>query len=988
MKNPVLALSEQAQAFWAKTGAEDSPAVGMSLPQHMLDSAMTAEYLWEHWLAPGSKKWLAGQLALPLAQAKAVFAWLVASHDVGKASPEFAGQLDARNNPDLFGYRQKIVDAGFDFPVDKTSPDRRCPHSVYSQSIIAAWLQQRFVGADSETVQSLAQISGAHHGLPADFRLDADSTRMDKQLLKDARPGRPLANWWQVWDELLTFVLDYTGAEPGLGRILAGGALAAEAQFFMTGATIMADWIASNPDFFPYGRPLDQQQRFAAAVARLDLPQPWQPLGQGQLDALGFYRQRFAWGGQARLRPMQRVALEAAASVEGAALVCIEAPMGQGKTEAGLIVAEVLAAQAGKSGLMFAAPTQATADALFTRVKQWAKQAAAGSGVVSMFLGHSKAAFNRDFRDMRFSNMRFSSRPIQTFDEEGGQRTGQANVIAHQWFSRKKGVLANFVVGTVDQVLMLALAARHVMLRHLGLGQKVVVIDEVHAYDAYMNVYLQDALFWLGRMGAPVVLMSATLPANLRRQLCAAYARGLGYGGAVSSKNTFGFLRSARAEPAESAGAASSELDFSYPVIHTVSAASRGQARRWEVEQGQGQQAVTVHPVGDSFADLDGVLAALEQDGGCAAVICNTVARAQEVYEHLSGQFAAEELLLVHSRFLAGDRARMEQRLLDALGKKARPGQGRPYRMIVVGTQVIEQSLDIDFDVMVTDFAPVDLILQRMGRLHRHDREGQRPARFAQPICYVRGVESHGDEARVPEFVKVAELIYQRAVLLSSYAVLLPFFEGEALQLPQHISRLVQCAYATDPRLPATWEQAWREAENERLEQVSQSRGKADFFSMGGRPKPTMFDYMANRLQRADKDELQAQAKVRDTDETLEVIVIQSLDGGQTYTPLLPGFEGEHFAMDDADKPSSKLANVLAASTIRLPFQFADRYERGRNMFDQALEELEENYIASWQNHFLLKGQLAMVLDENMECQLAGYRVRYSREYGLQVEKP
>ncbi|WP_255521076.1 CRISPR-associated helicase Cas3' [Rothia sp. ZJ1223] len=974
MSNPVKNLSAQVQSFWAKTGDKETPVPGMSLPQHMLDSAMVAQRLWECWLSEGSKLNVAEKLGLTPEDACAFVAWVVGTHDIGKATPEFSGQLDSRQNQELFVYRQKIEDAGYEFPVSLTNVQGRCAHSQYSQSIITSWLT-RVLGDEAEPVETAAQtvahISGAHHGLPADRPTNICPDRRDEQLLEYVDDYEKYANWGEAWKELLGFITEQTGAKHALRQLInGGGGIPAELQFFLTGLTIMSDWIASNADYFPYETNIeDQNLRIETAFSRLALNSPWQPSSLKNLEPEEIYSQRFGWEGDINLRPMQRVAIEAARSLPHGGLICIEAPMGQGKTEAGLVAAEILAHRAGKNGLMFAAPSQATADALFTRVDQWAQRAAATSECVSMYLAHSKNQLNEEFKQKRFARINTS--------EPGTDSHQFANVVAHQWFSKKRGVLSNFVVGTVDQVLMMALASRHVMLRHLGLSEKVIIIDEVHAYDAYMNVYLINALKWLGKMRAPVVLMSATLPSATRKKLLDAYALGLHNDSS----------RKRRPSQGQPPAPQKVEVDLSYPVIHTVSADSAGVPQKWVIEQPPQQQEFSVRVMDDSFAELDSVLAPLETDGGCAAIICNTVGRAQEVYEHLQGTFTEQEVMLVHSRFLALDRVAMEQNLVSKLGKKARHGAGRPHRLIVVGTQVIEQSLDIDFDVMITDHAPVDLILQRMGRLHRHERAGQRPEVFERPICYVRGVEQLGSESKPPTFVKAAELIYAKAFLLSSYAQLMPYFEGKQLRIPADISALVQQAYMDSPTLPTSWANEWDEAQQKLKEQQNIGVKKAGVFSM--QPgKDFMFDYFGKggRALGTDSDEAKAQAKVRDTDETLEVIVVQADTTGEQYRPLSSDYKGIYFDVESPEKPDWKLANILAGSTIRLPHQFADNGKpAAENPFDKALGELERNYIPGWQQHYLLKDQLTLMLDANYECLLAGKKIRYSQELGLQV---
>lgn len=201
----------------------------------------------------------------------------------------------------------------------------------------------------------------------------------------------------------------------------------------------------------------------------------------------------------------------------GPGVMVVEAPMGIGKTEAALAAAEVLAYRFHCGGLIVALPTMATTDAMFGRVLAWVRSLPSPHQL-SMYLAHSKAALN----DEAGTLPRHCAGHL--YDEQG---KASAAAVAMGWLSgRKKGVLSTFVVATIDQVLFGALRSRHLALRHLALAGKVVIVDEVHAADAYMRAYLCRALQWLGAYGTPVVLLSATLPPDQREELLNAYESG------------------------------------------------------------------------------------------------------------------------------------------------------------------------------------------------------------------------------------------------------------------------------------------------------------------------------------------------------------------------------------------------------------------------------------------------------------------------------
>lgn len=190
--------------------------------------------------------------------------------------------------------------------------------------------------------------------------------------------------------------------------------------------------------------------------------------------------------------------------------------MGVGKTEAALAGADLLGSRNGCGGLFFGLPTQATSNGIFPRIEEWAsKEADAEQMVLGIRLAHGAAEMNDEYRSLFHGTA--------STDEDDDRES----LWVHPWFEgRKQALLADFVIGTIDQLLMAALKQKHVMLRHLGLAGKVVIVDECHAYDAYMNQFLYRALNWLGAYGVPVILLSATLPYAKRTAMIRSY-RGL-----------------------------------------------------------------------------------------------------------------------------------------------------------------------------------------------------------------------------------------------------------------------------------------------------------------------------------------------------------------------------------------------------------------------------------------------------------------------------
>lgn len=362
-------------------------------------------------------------------------------------------------------------------------------------------------------------------------------------------------------------------------------------------------------------------------------------------------------------------------AVTGPGIYILEAPMGFGKTEAALYAAYQALARHDAAGVYFALPTQLTSNRMHERVDRYL-----GSILhkpASSALAHKDAWLSR-FRE---------------------QNMGEHAAPGGEWFeSGRRAILAPFAVGTVDQVLMAAMRVPWAPLRLLGLAGKVVILDEIHSYDSYMSQLLDALLRLLAQMGSTVIILSATLTKTRRESIVQAV--------------------SPRSRPCG---------DAPYPLLTVCNAGSDAQAVLVP-QPDQAQVSLQIMENDDpAFEEILNRAA----DGQQCVWLENTVGMAQDVFCRLAARAsnASIDIGLLHSRFSMSDRERNEKKWTDVLGKPGREGAearcacGR----ILVGTQVIEQSLDIDADFMVTRFCPTDLILQRLGRLWRHERDN-RPA--------------------------------------------------------------------------------------------------------------------------------------------------------------------------------------------------------------------------------------------------------------------
>lgn len=900
----------------------------------MLDTAAVAELLWEGFLPAPLRDELDAACE---GRGKQFFMWLAGVHDIGKATPAFQA-LD----PELAA---GVRAAGLSFP--RVGLDyRKCPHNLAGDQILRALLKSwRWPVRQSAWIGPM--VSG-HHG-------------------RITTVPRDMPTGDRAWQEAQAGLVGRVCAELGVDLVPPVAVPSPPAQLALSGAVVMADWLASNDQVFPPIRDLAEVSLANSRARAAQALRVLQISGGPQLGAGGDGRKQIgysfvdAFGFAAR--PVQELAVAVAAA--GPGLMIIEAPTGEGKTEAGLAVAEVFGAARGCDGLFMAMPTQATSDPMFARVLSWAdRYPGVGVGLL-----HGKRQLNPQWAAL------LDQVAIKGVDEYGldadpyGMPDGVAQADEHpgshtpaEWFlGRQRGLLMPFVVGTVDQLLLAAAAIRFVSLRHLGLFGKVVVVDEVHAYDAYMSEFLKEALRWLGGAGVPVVLMSATLPEQARHELLTSYGEGLTQLRADRWQWLGDDQTPAQGYPRISV--LRRDQPAAGPLaVEVVTCAPSGPDR---------EVAVAVLPEDDSdpwgpvAQELNGLLV----DGGVALVVCNTVGRAQACYQRLKGGFGADVVLL-HGRLLAGERAERAQRLLDELGPPpdpavaGRPNRVRPHRRIVVATQVAEQSFDIDADVLVSDLAPVDLLIQRLGRVHRHDRPaGSRPAALVRPRMLITGYTQVGG---VPAFPAGSEYVYQRLPLL---AAALAVSEQPVWVLPSGVPQLVSAAY-----WPSLWPESWRDdaaaAQIAWDDLLARRKSQADQFLLRGRNQLGTADLRGlHDRDAAVSDEETARAIVRDGEESVEVTLLDRDSEGEVRT-----LSGRCLGPDgDAVRSDPELLSEVIGSSVRLP---ADK-ALTRAVLDAGLSPLP-----GWLRHPWLGHSRVLFLGDQPSS-LNGFQISYDPELGL-----
>lgn len=632
------------------------------------------------------------KLALPHIEQRAqFFSWLLCWHDIGKFSSSFQQLYSHQNlpdsNKDTYNY-QKIA-----------------------HSTLGYWLWNNYLSVCSELFpQSLLStrklkraialwmpLTTGHHGRPPDVIQELNNFRQQdkdaaRELLLAIKPLFPLVEIPEYWDD-----------DDGI-------ALINQLSWFISAAVVLADWTGSSTHYFPrVSQSMSVECYWDLALNKAEeavavFPSPSNIAEFSGITALFPFIQQPT--------PLQQKALELDISAEGAQLFILEDVTGAGKTEAALILAHRLMAAGKARGLYFGLPTMATANAMFDRLAEsWLAMYEPDSRP-SLVLAHSARGLMDKFNQSIWSGNLIGSEEL---DEKQPFSQGCA-----AWFadSNKKALLAEVGVGTLDQAMMAVMPFKHSNLRMLGLSHKILLADEIHAYDNYMSRILESLVEKQAADGNATILLSATLSQQQRDRLVMAFAKG-----------------------AKSRAQAPLLGYDDYPWLTQVAGSevvSQHVKTRKEVER-----SVRIGWLSREHECVERIEQAV-RNGKCIAWIRNSVDDAIRLYRQLSsrGTVSPEDLILFHSRFAFHDRQRIETQTLNWFGKRS---ADRRHGKVIIATQVIEQSLDIDVDEMISDLAPVDLLIQRAGRLQRHirDRHGAVKA-FG------------GDERETPELLILA----------------------------------------------------------------------------------------------------------------------------------------------------------------------------------------------------------------------------------------
>ena len=501
--------------------------------------------------------------------------------------------------------------------------------------------------------------------------------------------------------------------------------------WLLAGLTCVADWIGSDERFFPADRP---------PVIGGDPAKT----AQYAITECGFrpvsIRKGLSFSDVFNFQP-RNAQLQFIERVSRPGLYVLEAPMGIGKTEAALYATYRLMEVGYHHGFYFALPTRLTSDRIHERVSQFLSTVT--DSQTPPKLAHGMAWLH--------------DCPWKYDDDEGRERH-----LVHSWFNpMKRALLYPFAVGTIDQALLSVLNVKHSFVRLFGLAGKVVILDEVHSYDMYTGTLLDELVNRLQQIGCTVIILSATLTGARRNRLAPAMS-------AVAATDDYPLMT----------GLPSDGPHLGDPFALRLTGPAPKKAR------------VRMEPWDNAAVANQAVAAARE--GRCIVCIANTVAKAQSWYRTVKSSMSEDAFPvgILHARFPMFRREAIENEWMGALGKNS---DARPRGCILIATQIVEQSVDIDADWMISELAPTDMLLQRMGRLWRHDRK-ERTCSVTELVI----VAQDPTACSTPEDVALTLgkencCVYAPYVLKRTFDVWNPL---RAVVLPGDIRGLIEATYA------------------------------------------------------------------------------------------------------------------------------------------------------------------------------------------------
>ncbi len=705
--------------LWAKSNPF------MSLWTHSVCAGICTEVFLSSKSSAAILRYLSEELQESCEKTIQLVSYLASVHDIGKAHPAFQSKDKDRMNLLKAGLPDAFSANKMEIPVSSFR------HEHYSAKVLRQIWKTK--GYDRTVICEFASVISLHHQKPK-----------DQHSLVD-----PVNKNWAAWQKELEDAMNHRFLKEAVFR---KPIHTDAACMLISSLIILMDWVSSSELF----RCAESMPESAIRDHASHVMQLYGLIDDHIFPRITDFQELFP--GIANPRPLQAAC---AGLNDQAPLTIIEAPMGEGKTEAALYIGSRICGNSGRRGIYMALPSQATSNQMHIRFGELLSHLDYGGAR----LLHGTAFLQENIPDAFVSE-----------DE----------AIAAKWIRPSRmGLLGANAVGTVDQAMAAVLKTKFSLIRLAGLSNKILIIDEIHAYDMYMSQIIETLLRWCHDMEIPVILLSATMQMAQKQRYLSCFKADLS--GGVSG---------------------------AYPLI--TQALPDHQLREIPVDASSHYQYI-FEPARMEYdaARIAAEAIASIKDEGCIAVMVNTVKHAQEIFRALNAEKdSGAEILLFHSRFPLNRRSEIEKRCVSLFGKDR---SNRPQKAVLVATQVVEQSIDLDFDGMFSELAPIDLLLQRAGRLHRH-RENSRPLSLQEPIVKVI-MPQDSESVNLDKRYGPSGYVYDPFLLFNTEKLL---SESRVVRVPEDIRGIVEEAYST---VTVENREAWIKRSFQELLETAQAKG-------------------------------------------------------------------------------------------------------------------------------------------------------------------
>lgn len=661
---------------------------------HLIDSMAVGDALWDNYLSSNQKNFLAERLGITLSETKSLVLYTIGMHDIGKANPYWLSHtLKLNSNHSLFQ----------DFPWKECSDQSdNWRHDLAGGVYFANHSQ---IAYPSYLGSLLIRTTSGHHGHFQDDKVLG--------MKEDFSTGKL---WVEAQQNIEALILQLSGMQPNMSVQKPSDSV----TLLITGLVVLADWLASNSKYiyavhqnYPtYQNHYVESVKHATNVLKREgLQKP-------------VWKENLSWGNIFPLipnpNPLQETFITHKSIFEQPGILLISAPMGMGKTESSLYAAAQFGKNLKLNGTWVALPTKATTNAMFERMvgvsDKWFNQS-----LNTVALMHSSSLIAEAIANTPTSE-RISSNQIlgdktatQIYDTESVQ-----DFISSFLQEKRQGGLSNLVTSTVDQMINVSIPLKHNMLRWVGLTNKTLILDEVHDFDVYTFGLIKKLVEWCATFQVPVIAMSATLSKKSQQDLFNAYVMNLNPRPPENKKENF-----VPAEGINSPG-------WLYGTVSENKIITTSEAIPEEKNPVMYQTYLT--KTKDFTETVTTICLEENKHNPTILVVCNTVNQATGIYRNLSTNSDIKiPIMLLHSRMTETQKTHIIKSMMEKVGKKA--SHRSPH--ILVATQIVQQSMDIDYDMLITPLAPLPDLLQRVGRVHRHPTPKRSHKYVNNPLAHI-----------------------------------------------------------------------------------------------------------------------------------------------------------------------------------------------------------------------------------------------------------